>query len=106
MAAFPDVIIVLNRGSDIRLPLAFEADNGDPIDMTGHSIAIFEGSEWATANGSVAWTDQAGGLALLSADWTDDPEPPAEVWFRLRTTGSGFDEAMPALIVRFPGSPA
>lgn len=54
MATLNDVVIVLNRGSDIRFPLAFEADNGDPIDMTGHDIEIFEGSAWATEHGSVA----------------------------------------------------
>jgi hypothetical protein len=93
--------LVLNRGTDIKVDLIFKDDAGDPIDMTGHTIAVFEADAWGTANGSVDWTDQAAGEAQLSAAWGGDT--PAETWFRVRTTqtSSGFDDALPKITVRF-----
>lgn len=101
MAIKTDATIHLNRGSDIRFDLEFRDDNGAAIDMTGHTIAIFEGDTWAVANGSVAWVDQAGGIARLTAEWGSTP--PEEVWFRIRTsrTADGFDDAAPKLTVRW-----
>ena len=96
-----DVVVYLNRGSDIRFDLEFTDDNGDPIPMTGHTIAIFEAETWGLANGSVAWTDQAGGVARLSAEW--GASPPEATWFRVRTTRTSdfYDDAFPQLHVRF-----
>lgn len=96
-----EVTVFLNRGSDIRFDLEFQDDNGAAIDMTGHTIAIFEGETWAMSNGSVAWTNQAGGVARLSAEW--GASPPEETWFRIRTsrTADGYDDAFPKLNVRF-----
>lgn len=96
-----EVTVFLNRGSDIRFDLEFTDDNGAPIDMTGHTIAIFEAETWGASNGSVAWTDQAGGVARLSAEW--GASPPETTWFRLRTTrtSDGYDDAFPQLNVRF-----
>lgn len=96
-----EVTVFLNRGTDIRFELAFTDDDGAPIDMSGHTIAVFEADTWGLANGSVAWTDQAGGVARLTAEW--GASPPDEVWFRVRTTrtADGFDDAAPKLTVRW-----
>ena len=96
-----DVTVFLNRGSDIRFDLAFTDDTGAPINMTGHTIAIFEAETWGLANGSVTWEDQSGGVARLSAEW--GASPPAATYFRVRTTrtSDGYDDAFPQLNVRF-----
>lgn len=93
--------VTLNRGSDIFLDLQFQDDNGDPIDMTGWTIAIFEAETWGLANGSVAWADQSTGLARLSAQW--GATPPSETWFRVRATRTvdGVDDALPKMTVRW-----
>jgi Uma2 family endonuclease len=94
-------VLSLPRGSDILFDLEFQDDTGAPINMTGWTIAIFEADAWGTTNGSVAWQDQAGGVARLSAPWGNNP--PDEVWFRIRATrtADGFDDAYPQLVVRF-----
>ena len=96
-----EATVILNRGTDIRFDLAFTDDTGAPLDMTGHTIAIFEADTWGTSNGAVAWSDQAGGVARITAEWGNTP--PEEVWFRVRTTrtSDGYDDAMPKLSVRF-----
>ncbi len=93
--------VVLNRGSDISLEFDFLDDNGAAINMTGWTIAIFEAETWGLANGSIAWTDQAAGVARLTAQWGNTP--PAETWFRVRATrtADGFDDALPQLTVRW-----
>jgi len=99
-----DVTIYPNIGSDIRYELAFVDDDDQPIDMTGHTIEIFQAEAWGTSNGTVEWTDQAQGIALLSADWDDTPAAmPEETWFRIRTTrtSDNLDDAAPKLIVRW-----
>lgn len=99
MSCEPDDIIVLNRGSDIRLELEWSDDNNQPINMTGWTVAIFEAEAWGMTNGSVAWTDQAGGVALLQASWGGSP--PSSTWFRIRATrtSDGFDDALPEIKV-------
>lgn len=96
-----EVTVFLNRGSDIRFELQFTDDTEAPINMTGHTIAIFEAETWGTVNGSVAWVDQAQGIARLTAEWGNTP--PSETWFRVRTsrTVDGFDDALPKLTVRW-----
>lgn len=96
-----DVTIFLNEGSDIFFALEFTDDAGAPLDMTGHTISIFAAETWGLANGSVAWVDQAAGIARISAPWA--ASPPAETWFRIRTkrTSDDFDDAAPKLIVRW-----
>ena len=76
-----DVTIFLNEGSDIFFALEFTDDAGAPLDMTGHTISIFAAETWGLANGSVAWVDQAAGIARISAPWA--ASPPAETWFRI-----------------------
>lgn len=96
-----EVTVFLNRGSDIRFDLEFTDENENPINMTGHTVSIFEAETWGLANGAVAWTDQAGGVARLTAQW--GASPPEETWFRVRTsrTADGYDDALPKLVVRF-----
>lgn len=96
-----EVTVGVNRGSDIRFDIEFTDDADAPINMTGHTIALFEGDAWAMQHGSVAWVDQAGGVARLTAEWGNSP--PREVWFRLRTTRTAddYNDALPKLKVRF-----
>lgn len=93
------ITIELERGSDILHELPFRDDDGNPINMTGWTIEVFEGDTWALANATVTWVDQANGDALLRADWTTSTPP--ETWLRLRTTrtADGYDDAFP--IIRF-----
>ncbi len=94
-------VLVLNRGSDILCDLIFKDDAGAALDMTGHTIELFEAEAWVDENGSVAWTDIAAGEASVSVPWANDA--PAETWFRVRTTrtSTGFDDALPKIVVRF-----
>lgn len=94
-------ILTLYRGSDINEALFFLDDNNDPIDMTGHTISVFDAEPWFAANGSVAWSDQAAGEALLAADWANDA--PEETWVRLlvKRTSDDYDDGYPKIMVRF-----
>lgn len=90
----------LPRGSDIRESMLFKAD-GVALDMTGHTIEIFESEAWFGLSGSVSWTDQAGGEAVLLREW--DNSAPQITWVRIRTvrTLDGFDDAYPKINVKF-----
>jgi hypothetical protein len=96
-----DTSIALNRGSDIYHEFICKDDAGDPINMTGWTIALFEAETWLAANGVIAWTDQAAGEARLTAAWSSST--PAKTWFiaRLTRTSDGFDDALPKVTVRF-----
>lgn len=104
MALRRQTVIALSRGTDVRFTLAFADEAGNAVDMTGHTIAVFEAdAAWGEDNFTVAWTDQAGGVALLTGDWTDPEEPPDEVWVIVRTTrtSDGYDQAAPKITVRW-----
>ena len=79
-----ETILKLNRGTDVLHEIAFEDDNGGPVNMTGWTISIFDADPWMQANASVVWTDQAAGKASVRAIWT--PTAPASVWARLAFT--------------------
>ena len=95
------VVLTLYRGSDISEALFFKDDLGVALSMIGQQIEIVEAEAWIAAHGAVAWTDQAGGEARLTAPW--DSTAPAETWVRFRTkrTADDFDDAFPKIVVRF-----
>ena len=91
------ITVSLERGTDVLNPVEYRDDDGNPINMTGWTIAIFEADAWMMANATIVWTDQANGDALLRADWTTTT--PAECWVRIRATqtSDGFDDALPII---------
>ena len=86
-----EIIIPLRRGSDILHEVPFRDDNGDPINMTGWTLSVFEGDTWGLANATFTWVAQSTGDAVLRADWTSSTPP--ETWVRLRITrtADGYD---------------
>lgn len=95
------------RGSDVSLELPFQDDNGAPIPMTGWTIAIFEAgpagtvATYVNTNATVAWTNQAGGIAQFDLPW--DNTAPTEFWVRLRIsrTVDGHDDGIDQINVRY-----
>lgn len=92
--------LILFRGSDVREALLFKADEV-ALNMTGHTIELFEPDPWFASGGSVAWTDQAAGEAVLILPWNNAAPNVTRTRIRVKRTADDFDDGYPEIIVRF-----
>lgn len=90
----------LPRHHDLQVQIAVQHHRA-PVDMTGWTITIPEADAWTTENATVAWVDQAQGIAQVVAKWT--PTTPETLTFRVKFThtASQFADAIYETIVRY-----
>jgi hypothetical protein len=90
--ATAETILTLNRGTDLLHDIFFEDDNGDPINMFGWTVSIFEADAWMQTNVTVAWKDQTAGIATVRANWTPNAPSSASLRVAFTRTLDGYDE--------------
>lgn len=90
----------LPRHTDLWVQIAVRRHRA-PVDMTGWTISIPQADAWTEANATIEWVDQAQGVALVRAKWTEDT--PSTLRFRVKfsNTASDFADAIYETIVRY-----
>jgi hypothetical protein len=90
--------IPLTLGSDLTLPGVWRDEAGAAMDMTGHSISLFNAHP-LLADATIDWTDAATGAFSLTCQHRDDWSVGRLMYFRIRVSLDGNDRASPEIWV-------
>lgn len=89
-------VIEINRGSQCDLTFVWPDGAGDPLNLTGWTLDLFDVSETLTDHVTITATDPAAGAVLIEVDALPDlPVNSTANTFRVRATPpSGADNAI------------
>lgn len=90
--------ITINPGSDLTLTGTWRDAAGQPVDLTGWTIAVFEPHPLA-AGMTVEWTNAATGQYRAQLAWNDAMPTGKIANFRLRITSGTEDRSSPQIFI-------
>jgi hypothetical protein len=77
-------ILPANRGTDVSTTFEYTDENGDPVDMTGHTFEVYEASPSMDGHITITEDDLAGGMIGVRIEWSDDINDVSRNKFRIR----------------------
>ena len=89
----------INRGSDLNLQLRFEDGEGDPIDLTGYTVAAFEAHAKLAPHLTLTISNAAYGEVIGRIEWSDAMPTGNIMSFRVRVSKDGSDISSPLIMV-------
>ena len=85
-------VIKLNKGSDFSSVIIWRDANGDAVDLTGYSVAIYDADDYIADNMTATITNAANGEITLGLQWSESMSTREnQHYFRIRLTQGAYD---------------
>lgn len=92
-----DPVIVINRGSDLTFETVWTDAAGEPLDLAGAAVAVYEPHTAISGRITLAISDATGGVISGRVEWADAMPLGRIMSFRLRLTRDGNDTSTPRI---------
>jgi hypothetical protein len=88
--------ITINKGSDLHFAGVFRDSVGEPVDMTGWDVSIYD-HQLLGGEILIEWSNASVGEYQASMQWVETMPLGSQMKFRLRATKDGEDITSPLI---------